>query len=64
MIHLRPYQERAVSDVRESFRAGHRRTLLVLPTGAGKTVCFSYIAAGVARSQKRVLIIAHRRELL
>jgi superfamily II DNA or RNA helicase len=28
------------------------------------TVCFSYIAAGVARNEKRVLIIAHRRELL
>lgn len=64
MISLRPYQERAVSDVRESFRNGNRRTLLVLPTGGGKTVCFSYISAGVARSQKRVLIIAHRRELL
>lgn len=35
-IKLRPYQETLVSDIRESFRAGHRRTLAVLPTGGGK----------------------------
>lgn len=61
---LRDYQELAVEAVRDSYRAGKRRTLLVLPTGGGKTICFSYIAAGVARNNKRVLIIAHRRELL
>lgn len=38
--------------------------LYVLPTGGGKTVCFSYISAGVAKNKKRVWIIAHRRELL
>ena len=35
-IKLRPYQEKAVSDVREAFRMGSRRALLVMPTGAGK----------------------------
>ncbi len=35
-IKLRPYQEKAVGDVREAFRMGSRRTLLVLPTGGGK----------------------------
>ena len=61
---LRDYQQSAINDVRDSFRAGKRRVLLVLPTGGGKTVCFSYIAAGVAQNSKRVLIVAHRRELL
>lgn len=64
MIQLRDYQESAVQAVRDSFRAGHRRTLLVSPTGSGKTVIFSYIAASMARNNKRVLILAHRRELL
>lgn len=50
--------------VRDSFRAGHRRTLLVSPTGSGKTLMFSYISAGMARNDKRIVIIAHRRELL
>lgn len=63
-MRLRDYQQMAVESVRDSYRAGRRRTLLVLPTGGGKTICFSYIAAGVAKNQKRVLIIAHRRELL
>ena len=64
MVQLRDYQEAAVQAVRDSFRAGHKRTLLVAPTGAGKTVIFSYIAAGMARNNKRILIVAHRRELL
>lgn len=61
---LRDYQELAVEAVRDSYRRGNRRTLLVSPTGSGKTLMFSYIASGVARNGKRVLIIAHRRELL
>jgi len=61
---LRDYQEASINGIRDSFRQGKRRVLLVLPTGGGKTICFSYIAAGVAKNHKRVLIIAHRRELL
>jgi len=64
MVQLRDYQQTSIGQVRDSFRDGNRRVLLVLPTGGGKTVCFSYIAAGVAKNQKRVLIVAHRRELL
>lgn len=63
-IKLRPYQETLVSDIRESFRAGHRRTLAVSPCGSGKTQVFSFVSAGVAHSQKRVLILAHRKHLL
>lgn len=63
-MQLRDYQQSSIDGIRDSFRQGNRRVLLVLPTGGGKTVCFSYIAAGVAKNQKRVLIIAHRRELL
>jgi superfamily II DNA or RNA helicase len=64
MVQLRDYQESAVQAVRDSFRAGHKKTLLVSPTGSGKTVIFSYIAAGMAKNNKRILIVAHRRELL
>lgn len=61
---LRDYQEAAISRIRDSFRQGNKRVLLVSPTGSGKTVIFSYVAAGTAKNHKRVLIIAHRRELL
>lgn len=64
MVQLRDYQERAIEGVRDSFRQGYKRTLLVSPTGSGKTLMFSYISAGMARNNKRIVIIAHRRELL
>jgi superfamily II DNA or RNA helicase len=61
---LRPYQQTAVDQVRDSFRAGRRRPLLVAPTGSGKTVTFSYITASAAAKGNRTLILVHRQELL
>lgn len=58
---LRPYQRDAVEAVIAARRAGVRRQLVCLPTGAGKTVIFSELA----RLAKRpVLVLAHRRELV
>lgn len=61
---LRDYQEEAVVDVRVAYRDGHRAVLLVLSTGAGKTVIFSYIARSAAERGNRVLILAHRDQLI
>lgn len=61
---LRDYQETAVVDVRVAFRGGKRFVLLVLSTGAGKTVIFSYIAKSAAEKGNRVLILAHRDQLI
>lgn len=61
---LRDYQDRAVDAVRAEYAAGKRRVVLVSPTGSGKTVCFAYVAAGAAAKGKRVLIMAHRMELI
>jgi superfamily II DNA or RNA helicase len=58
---LRPYQRAAIDAVLAARRAGKRRLLVHLPTGAGKTVIFSHLA-GLARRQ--VLVLAHREELL
>ena len=64
MLSLRPYQSEAIDRVRAELRAGKRRVVLTMPTGAGKTVAFaSMIAAAVARG-KRCLVLAHRRELI
>lgn len=63
-VPLRPYQADAIERVREAFRGGARAPLLVAPTGAGKTVMFSYIAGTTAERGKRVLILCHRRELI
>jgi superfamily II DNA or RNA helicase len=63
MIHLRPYQQTSVDDIRAAFRRT-RRVLLVSPTGSGKTVMFSYIGKSMFASGKRVYILVHRAELL
>ena len=59
----RPYQVEAVGNVLEEFRRKHRSTLLVMPTGTGKTVVFAALSA-IARAKGRVLVIAHREELI
>ena len=64
MIVLRPYQEKAEDDLRCAYRAGKRSPLLVMPTGSGKTRLFSRIAQGAAAKGKRVLVQAHRIELV
>lgn len=64
MIKLRYYQEDAVARVRDCFNQGAKSVLLVLPTGAGKTVVFSYIAARMAENNKKALTLVHRVELL
>lgn len=64
MLSLRPYQQDAVQGIRESYLNKFRAPLLVLPTGGGKTVVFSYIAASTSARGNRVLILVHRVELL
>jgi superfamily II DNA or RNA helicase len=61
---LRDYQVDSVAQVQRAFASGSKRVILCLPTGAGKTVIFSDIAARAAAKGKRVAILTHRRELL
>lgn len=63
-MELRPYQEEARRAVEDQWLAGTRRTLLVLPTGTGKTIVFAKITEDMVRKGKHVLILAHRGELL
>lgn len=61
---LRPYQQAARSAIEREWQEGRRRTLLVLPTGCGKTVVFAAVAADEVASGGNVLVLAHREELL
>lgn len=63
-IALRPYQEEARRSVEDAWLAGTRKTLLVLPTGCGKTIVFAKITEDMVRQGNHVLILAHRGELL
>ncbi len=64
MLHLRDYQQQLVGKIRASYQQGRKAVLAVAPTGAGKTVIFSHIAASVAARSKRVVVLVHRVELL
>lgn len=63
-MELRPYQKEAKDAVFEQWENGIRRTLLVLPTGCGKTIVFAKITEDCVSHGDRVLILAHRGELL
>ena len=60
---LRPYQHEAVAAARTEM-ARHRRTVLVLPTGSGKTRVASYVVQCALAKGNRVLWLAHRSELV
>lgn len=63
-MELRPYQQEARAAVEGQWDEGVRRTLLVLPTGCGKTIVFAKITEDCVKAGQRVLILAHRGELL
>ncbi|MCW6666967.1 DEAD/DEAH box helicase [Aerococcaceae bacterium NML190938] len=63
-MQLRPYQEEARTAVQSEWENGKKKTLLVLPTGCGKTIVFSKITEDRVRKGERVLVLAHRSELL
>ena len=63
-MELRPYQNQLANDIRAAFGSGANRPLAVSPTGSGKTVLFSYITSQVLKRGSRVIIVAHRREIL
>src|SRR5574344_1459926 len=63
-MQLRPYQVQAKEAVQSEWSKGITKTLLVLPTGCGKTIVFSKLIEDCVRSGERVLVLAHRGELL
>ena len=64
MLSLRDYQKTAVEKIEQEWGSGHRRTLIVMATGTGKTVTFAEVARRMAAHGRRTLILAHRGELL
>jgi superfamily II DNA or RNA helicase len=61
---LRDYQQELFEKIYQCFQRGVRNPLVVAPTGAGKTVLFSYIANRASQGGKRVIILVHRKELV
>lgn len=63
-MELRPYQQEAKDAIFDQWASGVNKTLLVLPTGCGKTIVFAKVTEDCVRNGDRVLILAHRGELL
>jgi DNA repair protein RadD len=60
---LRDYQQQLLADLRVALRS-HRRVCAVMPTGAGKGQTIGAIVRGAAGRGHRVLVLAHRAELI
>lgn len=64
MFTLREDQQRFVELINESIRAGHRRICAQAPTGFGKGVVIADRVARAAARGRRVMVIAHREEIV
>ena len=60
---LRDYQREAIEAIESAWATGMQRPMVVLPTGAGKTVVFTHLAKRRATAG-RTLILVHRDELV
>lgn len=60
----RPYQQKAAAAIHREWDAGNKKTLVVMPTGTGKTIVFASIVNDQVAKGEHVLILAHREELL
>ena len=61
---LRSYQTDVIDELRAAVSHGEKHPLLVAPTGAGKTIIASEIIRSAVYLKRRVLFLAHRRELI
>lgn len=60
---LRPYQEAAITDACKALDK-HKNTIVVAPTGAGKTIMLSALVGKRYKNGKKVLVMQHRDELV
>ena len=63
MIHLRPYQQQLIADLRGALRR-HRRVICQLPTGGGKTALAVHMMGTAAARGRVCWFVVHRQELI
>ena len=61
---LRPYQQSALDQIRQSFRDKKTNVLVCSPTGSGKGVMLSSVINSAAAKGSKVLFLVHRSEIL
>lgn len=63
-MQLREYQTVAIDELRQRIREGKRSIVLVAPTGSGKTTIAAEMIRSASARGKRILFLAHRKELI
>ena len=63
-VQLRDYQQDSIEQIREHYRQGHKRVILQLPTGAGKTTCFSYMLGRAAERGVKCVMVVRGKDLV
>jgi DNA repair protein RadD len=61
---LRPYQTDVIAKFYDVVKDGHRRIIVVAPTGSGKTIIGGTIIEDYVKRHQEVLVLAHRREIV
>lgn len=63
-LELRDYQEKAIQEIRQIYAKGTRKILLNLPTGSGKTLCFSYMLKSCHEKGTKAIMVVRGRDLV
>ena len=61
---LRDYQTSLIHNIYQEWKNGKTKVIAQLPTGAGKTICFAVIAKEFLLREEKVIVLAHREELV
>lgn len=64
MYTLRDYQVQAHKAIFNEWNKGHRKTVVSLATGLGKTIIFASVIHDAIQDNSRAMVLAHREELL
>lgn len=60
----RPYQQKAIDEIRNLYATGCKKVLLQLATGGGKTFIFSTVLKGSAQKGKKCVMLVRGRSLV
>lgn len=61
---LRPYQQKAVDEIRAIYASGVKKALLHLATGGGKTVIFCHVLKSLQSKGKKGIMVVRGRHLV
>ena len=64
MAYLRDYQQRSIDAIRTELKKGHKKIVLQLPTGSGKSVIMAEIIESALAKNRRIFVLVRRRVIV